>query len=229
MPNIGIAAGILAVGFVASSVVGAIASNKAAKQGRRAQNQAIEFQQGQLDQQRSDQLAQIQTGQAATRTLAGTADDSTDFSQGGAVGPGLDVDRNTEFFEFRQEQGERAINRALAGRGQFFSGAAFEQLQQFNSQLSGEQTERDRNRLEFLATLGSQSASNVGQQATQLTAQTSQSLTNRGIADAQGTLGVAGAVQGGIGGVTGLANNKELITSVFGEDTPPLPEGVFTA
>lgn len=50
-------------------------------------------------------------------------------------------------FKFRQETGERAINRAAAARGNFLSGAALASIGDFNSQLTADETDRYFNRL----------------------------------------------------------------------------------
>jgi hypothetical protein len=54
---------------------------------------------------------------------------------------------NDPIFQFRQEQGERAINRAQAARGGFLSGAALGQIGDFNNQLTADETERYFNRI----------------------------------------------------------------------------------
>lgn len=50
-------------------------------------------------------------------------------------------------FQFRQEQGERAINRAAAARGSFLSGAALASIGDFNNQLTADETDRYFNRM----------------------------------------------------------------------------------
>jgi hypothetical protein len=54
--------------------------------------------------------------------------------------------QNDEVYKFRQAEGERAINRAAAARGQYFSGAALGSLSDFNLKLSGEETDKYFNR-----------------------------------------------------------------------------------
>ena len=49
---------------------------------------------------------------------------------------------NDPIFQFRQEQGERAINRAAAARGNFLSGAALATIGDFNNQLTADETDR---------------------------------------------------------------------------------------
>lgn len=45
-------------------------------------------------------------------------------------------------YQFRQAEGERAINRAAAARGSFFSGAAIKSLADFSMALTGEETDK---------------------------------------------------------------------------------------
>ena len=54
---------------------------------------------------------------------------------------------NDPVFKFRQETGERAINRAAASRGNFLSGAAIASIGDFNNQLTADETDRYFNRL----------------------------------------------------------------------------------
>ena len=54
---------------------------------------------------------------------------------------------NDPVFKFRQETGERAINRAAASRGNFLSGAALASIGDFNNQLTADETDRYFNRL----------------------------------------------------------------------------------
>lgn len=54
---------------------------------------------------------------------------------------------NDPVFKFRQETGERAINRAAAARGNFLSGAAIASIGDFNNQLTADETDRYFNRL----------------------------------------------------------------------------------
>ncbi len=54
---------------------------------------------------------------------------------------------NDPVFKFRQETGERAINRAAASRGNYLSGAAIASIGDFNNQLTADETDRYFNRL----------------------------------------------------------------------------------
>lgn len=64
-------------------------------------------------------------------------------------------------FNFQSELGTRNINRELAARGLYGSGAGLESLAKFNAQLTGEEGQRLTDRLFGLTQLGANSASNM--------------------------------------------------------------------
>jgi hypothetical protein len=54
--------------------------------------------------------------------------------------------QNDPVYQFRVAEGERALNRAAAAKGTFFSGAAMKQLSDFSLALTGEETDKYINR-----------------------------------------------------------------------------------
>lgn len=64
-------------------------------------------------------------------------------------------------FNFQSELGTRNINRELAARGLYGSGAGLESLAKFNAQLTGEEGQRLTDRLFGLTQLGANTASNM--------------------------------------------------------------------
>jgi hypothetical protein len=74
---------------------------------------------------------------------------------------------NDPVFQFRQEEGERAINRAAAKRGQYFSGAAIKSLADFSLQLTGEETDKylARQQLALQSSIAGLQATTASQQA----------------------------------------------------------------
>ena len=75
--------------------------------------------------------------------------------QGGDVGNAL---QNSPMFRWQQEQGTRDIDRSLASRGLYGSGAGLETLARFNSQLQAEEGERLFGRLFGATQLGANTA-----------------------------------------------------------------------
>lgn len=80
----------------------------------------------------------------------------------------------SDLFNFQSEQGTRNINRELAARGMYGSGAGLETLARFNDQLVGEEGQRLVDRLFGLTQLGANSAGNMAS----ITNQTGNMLAN---------------------------------------------------
>jgi hypothetical protein len=183
-----LAIGLSTVGSIAGGILQANAAKKAAEENARVQREALAVQKLQREQARQDQLAQIEIGQAATRTLAGLGDTSGDFTTQGAEGAGLDRTFEDERADFLVSEGERSINRALAARGQSFSGAALEAIGRNTTDIRTASTQREVDLLSNLANLGTTAAQGVGVTTANLTGQSSQSLANIGQQNAQGIL-----------------------------------------
>ncbi len=182
-----------AAAIVGAAVVGAVASNSAAsKQAKaarqaadlssQAQDRATEAQDRQYAQTRQDQLALLaqqrqdqtpyrEAGYGALSQLAGGSAAGGQFNRDFTMAdymadPGM---------QFRQQQGEQAINRAATAAGGRYSGATLKALQRFNSDLSSQEfgnaynrfqnnVSSRYNRLASLAGIG-QTANNQTQQA----------------------------------------------------------------
>jgi hypothetical protein len=80
----------------------------------------------------------------------------------------------SDLFNFQSDLGMRNINRELAARGMYGSGAGIEALDRFNAQLVGEEGQRLVDRLFNLTGLGANSAGNMAS----LTNQTGNTLAN---------------------------------------------------
>lgn len=82
--------------------------------------------------------------------------------------------RASDLFNFQSELGSRNINRELAARGLYGSGAGLETLARFNNQLVGEEGQRMADRLIGLSQLGANAAGNMAS----LTQNTGNTLAN---------------------------------------------------
>ena len=137
-------------------------------------------------------------------------------------------------FTFRQQEGEKAINRAAAARGTFFSGQTGKALTQFGGDLASGEFNTFVNRLSTLAGIG-QSATTSGTQANlQSGQQIGQSLLDAGTARASGAAGVANAFSSGINDVArGFGNafsnssQSNLNTIAQADVTNPALSGIF--
>lgn len=212
MSAIAAAIGFAAVASIAAGQVQASAAKSAAKKNAAVQREALALQREQAATSRQDQLAQIEVGQRATRTLAGTATEGGE-ALGGAEGPGLDRTFESERSDFLVSEAERAINRRLAASGQAFSGAALETIGKQTTDIRTGESQREIDLLFNLAQLGTGAAGNVGQTNAALTNQSSQSLASIGSGNAQGKADAGTAIASGLtgagnAGLTGVALSK---------------------
>jgi hypothetical protein len=111
--------------------------------------------------------------------------------------------QESPLFRWQQELGMREINRELAARGLYGSGAGLEQLQRFTNQLVAEEGDRYFQRLYNMTVMGQNAASRMAT-GTTMTGANLADLTGRmGIAQA-GAIGAAGQSLASIG--TGIAD-----------------------
>lgn len=113
----------------------------------------------------------------------GAGNTLTDLLFGG--GDVTNVLKASPMFNFQSELGSRNINRELAARGLYGSGAGLETLQRFNNQLVAEEGQRTMDRLFNLTQLGQGAAS----ESARLTQNTGSSLSDIIF---RGGMGIAG-------------------------------------
>jgi len=159
----------------------------------------------------------IAGGPIGTEVSPGGATAATAAPTGAPDGPatGLDVFQESPGFQFRQEQGEQAINRANAARGRFFSGAAIENLAEFNSGLASSEFNNFFNRLNALRTGGSAAATSATAAGSASSGNIANLIQTGGANRASGIVGAANARNQGLAGVagavTGGINNALLL------------------
>jgi len=194
--------GAAAVG-AAGSIFGGMMSSKGAGESaaaiRYAADQASATMLKLNNRAREDTAPYRQVGAQALRTYSNLLNGTTQDV--------IDAVHESPLYQFQNELGARNINRQLASRGLFGSGAGLETLAMFNKGLVGEEGERIMSRYFNLATMGSNAATGTA------------TMTNQaGIAagNVQGQLGVAqgGAIQAqynalgqGIGGAFNAVGN----------------------
>lgn len=143
-----------AVAGAAIGVIGGALSNKGAKQGARAQQDAqmasIEEQRRQYDQSRADMMPWLQAGQGGLRQLNRLA--AGDFS-------GF---HESPEYAFTRDQGLQSLERGAAARGGMYSGGADADRMRFASGLASQEYGNHWNRLAGLAGVGQATAGNLG-------------------------------------------------------------------
>ena len=142
------------------------------------------------------EIAQLE-GQIATTMEGGDAPDYSAFFKS----PG---------YEFRLEEGTRAIDRSASARGQLMSGGTLRELQRYGQGLASSEFGNYANRLSALAGIG-QTANQqgiaagaaAGGQVGTSAANIGQSIMAGGTAQASGIVGANNAWQQGFGGAVG--------------------------
>jgi len=164
----------IAIAIGAAAVVGAgasiIAGNKAADATKQAADQSTAEQRRQYDQARADQAPFRDTGVLANDKLASLYGVQR---AGGTYTPGTNADGTpvayggfeaTPGYQFRLDQGIKAVEHGAAARGLLRSGAAVKATQRYGEGLASSEYENFANRLASLAGVG-QSATNQTQAA----------------------------------------------------------------
>lgn len=189
-----ITGGIIAgAGALAGGAMQAGAAKDAASQQAQAMREANALQERMYNQNRADMEPWRNAGAQSLTQLA-NPDFQRDFSMNDFVqDPG---------YQFRMQEGQKALERSAAARGNLMSGGFAKALSQYGqNQASNEygnaynrfNADRDRrfNRLSNIAGLGQTSASQGAQLGSQYAGQIGQNLMNN--ANAQGAAGIAGA------------------------------------
>lgn len=185
------------------------------------------------------ELARMQQAQAGN--TAATANALTDPSYGNLLRDFAKSDFETDpGYAFRQEEGEKAMQRAAAASGGLGSGKFLKDAMRFNQGIATEEYGKsfDRfninktnrfNRLASVAGIGQASANQTGAAASNFGSQIGSNIIGAGNAAAAGRVGSANAISGGIGQGLSMYNNNRLMDNVFKKPTgwaPPIVGGV---
>lgn len=180
------------------------------------------------------------TGPERQTTTDATPSPITSGTTGELAQPMSEVMQNWQQdpgYAFRQEQGEKAVNRFLADRGMPFGGTAAKAMMDFNQNLASAEysnvwnrTSADRNdrfnRLAALAGLGQTSAQSVGNSATNSANNSSNIMMNSAAvqgdlatqaanARASGTIGSANAWSGALGNIAALPGQYYMMSQLL--------------
>jgi hypothetical protein len=201
---------MVAAAVVAGSVGGALISSSAAKSAANTQaaaaDKAGDMAYQQYLQTREDQAPWRAAGTTALSSLSAGLAPGGDFTKSFTMND-FQADPG---YQFRLDQGNKAITNAAAARGASYSGATLKALDRFNSDQASQEygaaysrynndvTTRF-NRLASLAGVG-QTATNQTQAAGQAyTGAASDAIQSAGTARASGYVGTANAVNGAVG------------------------------
>ena len=150
---------------------------------------------------------------------------STAQEGGGAAGPDYSAFFKSPGYDFRFDEGVRAMDRSASARGQLMSGGQMRELQRYGQGLASSEFGNYANRLSSLAGIGQSATFNSGQLGGQIAGQVGSSVANigqsilaGGSAAASGIVGSNNALQQGLGGALGQLGNIQWP----GAQTPPI-------
>jgi hypothetical protein len=195
--GIGIGAAIVggaAIGAGGSIFSGIMGASGSAKQAAAIRYSADVARQTALDldtRARGDMSPFRDMGITAGNTLMGLLTGGSDVTNTLKASP---------LFQFQSELGTRNLNRELAARGLFGSGAGLEALARFNNQLVGQEADNLFSRLFNVTTLGSNAAARMATGTTQTGNNIAGIQANAGIAQGNAIANQYNAMGSGIGG-----------------------------
>ena len=180
---------IPAVAGVATSLIGANAAGKAAKQQTNAINQALTVSRAGTDAARAD-LEPYRAGGAADYAALRNA-----------VGHNFETSPG---YEFARGEGIRAIDQAASARGMLGSGGRLRELMRYGTGVAQQDYNNWRSALQGLAGVGQTATGQTASLAQQGGQQQAQLAQMMGTAQGTGTMNTANALLGGINTGAGL-------------------------
>lgn len=207
----GISALIGGVASIGSAIIGGNAADKASQAQAQSQDKAIAAQQDMFKTTQSNLAPYNQFGQNNLGILGAALPGLTQ-----KFDPTIAQLQQTPGYQFTLDQGLKSTQSGYAAQGLGSSGAAIKGAGQYATglasntfqQMFGDYWSQNQNIYNMLfgpAGLGENAAAGVGAAATTTGQGIANSLTNQGNNQASGILGSAGAIQGGINGVSSSA------------------------
>jgi hypothetical protein len=215
----GIQAAILGAG-----ALGAFGANRAAKTQANAAQQGIDAQQRMYEQTRADQEPWRQAGMTALNQLIPLATNYQKF--------GMDQFQQDPGYQFRLNEGLKALDRQAAARGGLISGNAMKAASRYGQDYASNeytnafnryQTERNAqlNPLQSLAGVGQSATNYVGNAAQNMGQAQNQNIQSIGNAQASGYVGGANALNSALGTYLNYNQGQDYLNALRGRSISP--------
>jgi hypothetical protein len=188
---------LLPAATIGSSIYSANQANRGAEAQANAAQAAGQQSLAQYYQSRQDLLPYTETGTQALFQLADLYGVARPDGRGGYTAPG--TFQGTPGYQFQMDEGQRAIDRSAASRGNLQSGATMRASQRYGTGLANQEFNNYANRIASLAGLGQTSTGNVASLGQQAAGQAGNALMAGGAAQASGYGAQAGIANQGIG------------------------------
>ncbi len=182
---------IIGGAVLGSALLGANAAGNAADTQSQAAQQAAQIAQSQYGQTRADLAPWRQAGTMALSDLS---------RLGGYGGQPVDMNALTSnpAYQFNLQQGQQAINKGAAARGNFYAPQTLQDIGKFSQGLASQEFGNIWNRDFQVAGMGENAAAQTGNFGMQGANIAGNALTGGANAQAAGTVGVANALTGGM-------------------------------
>jgi hypothetical protein len=194
------------VGDIASAVIGAHAAKKAANTQQKFGEEALQLQRDQYNQTREDFAPWRQAGGAA-------------IGQGFAMlQPGYDYTASPGY-QFRLDEGNRAIENSGAAKGLLMSGGTLKDIDRFSQGLAADDYNQSFNRLMSVAAGGQQANTTIAGAGANMANQGAGILQGIGNAKASGYVGASNNYINGLNNVFGSGGSSGSLgglLSLFG-------------
>jgi hypothetical protein len=215
----GIQAAILGAG-----ALGAFGANRAAKTQAQAAQQGIDAQQRMYEQTRADQEPYRQAGMTALNQLIPLATNYQKF--------GMDQFQQDPGYQFRLNEGLKALDRQAAARGGLVSGNAMKAASRYGQDYASNEYTNAFNRslaernaqlnpLQSLAGVGQSATNYVGNAAQNMGQAQNQSIQGIGNAQASGYVGGANALTSALGSYLGYNQGQNYLDVLRGRSISP--------
>lgn len=210
--------------ILGSAVLGAYGANRAAKTQANAAQQGLEAQQRMYEQTRADQEPWRQAGMTALNQLIPLATNYQKF--------GMDQFQQDPGYQFRLNEGLKALDRQAAARGGLISGNAMKAAGRYGQDYASNEYQNAFNRyqaernaqlnpLQSLAGVGQSATNYLGNAAQNMGQAQNQNIQSIGNAQASGYVGGANALTSALGNYLGYNQGQNYLDVLRGRSISP--------
>jgi len=210
--------------ILGSAVLGAYGANRAAKTQANAAQQGLDAQQRMYEQTRADQEPYRQAGMTALNQLIPLATNYQKF--------GMDQFQQDPGYQFRLNEGLKALDRQAAARGGLVSGNAMKAASRYGQDYASNEYTNAFNRslaernaqlnpLQSLAGVGQSATNYVGNAAQNMGQAQNQTIQGIGNARASGYVGGANALTSALGSYLGYNQGQNYLDVLRGRSIFP--------
>ena len=198
----------VATAIVGTAVVGGVAANSAANAQESAANAASNTQLEMQRIAREDQAPWLKAGEGGLNELAGML---------GIPGYKVSTDwRKDPGYEFQRDEGQKALDRSFAARGNLLSGAALKAASRYNQDYASGAYNQRLNRLASIAGVGQTAAGANSANAMQTGRDVAENQIGAGNARASGYMGMSNALTGAVGTGVSLYQGSQMMNYLKG-------------